>query len=98
MARANNGGWDFVKVGGTYQVKEDHAIYGIRVLEDKSTSNEYIFVVCPTYSNVKIKNEPFVISSPKNLTGMFSGMLQIYEHEEYMPLPIGTPWPFIFPE
>ena len=98
MARANNKGWDFVKVGGVYQVKEDFATYGIRVLEDNSTEEQYIFVVKPTYSSHEMSPEPFTISHCKNLDGVYNGMLQIYERDEYVMLPIGTPWPYTFPE
>lgn len=37
MARANNGGWDFIKVGQQYQYKEDGIIAIVTVLEDNST-------------------------------------------------------------
>ena len=98
MARAVNGGWDFVKVGGLYQVKEDFATYGIRVLEDTSDAEQYVFKVKPTYSSHEMSGEPFTIMHHKNPGGVWSGMLQIYERDEYVMLPIGTPWPFTHPE
>ena len=98
MARANDKGWDFVKVGGLYQVKEDYAVYGIRVLEDLSTEEEYIFKVRVTYASHKMDNKVFTISHNKNPGGFWNGMMQIYEREEYLMLPIGTPWPFLYPE
>ena len=43
MARAVNKGWDFVKVGETYQYKEDWFIAMVTVLEDLSDDNNYHF-------------------------------------------------------
>lgn len=84
MARANNGGWDFVKVGSTYQYKEDGWIAMVKIIEDNSTADEYRFKLWVE----KATDEPpqdgeFEISHAKEVDGYYSGMLQIYEHEEY---------------
>lgn len=84
MSRANNGGWDFVKVGGTYQYKEDGYIAMVKVLEDNSTENEYRFKLKVEKATQSIGDDEFEISHMKDLTGVYSGMLQLYEQEEYM--------------
>ncbi len=86
MSRANNGGWDFVKVGGIYQMKEDWAIYEAEVLEDLSTAERYGFKVRMLKSNVDMKdsNPEFTIDHIKEPGGYWSGMVQIYETPEYM--------------
>ena len=94
MARANNSGWDFVKVGGYYQYKEDHFIGMIECIEDNSDDKYYRFKIQVKQANCKdIGQEPFDISHAKDVGGYWSGMLQIYETPVYMPLPIGSPWP-----
>ena len=86
MARANNGGWDFVKVGKTYQYKEDWFIAKVKILADNSTPEEYIFTLQVEESNVEEqpgKEGVFEIGHAKNVPGYYSGMLQIYEEDEY---------------
>lgn len=84
--RAPNGGWNFVKVGETYQYKEDWFIAMVKVLEDKSDDEYYRFVL----EIQKATHEPFFaqngvieISHVKDLDGVFSGMIQLYETEAY---------------
>jgi len=85
MARANNGGWDFVKVGETYQYKEDYLIAMITILEDNSTDEEYCFKIRFEKANIDMGTDVEIdISHIKNLDGVYSGMLQIYEKEEYI--------------
>ena len=85
MARANNGGWDFVEVGKTYQYKEDWFIAMVTILEDNSTDKEYAFKLGVEKSTHTPPGDgEFEISHAKNLTGVYSGMLQLYENEEYM--------------
>lgn len=84
MARANNGGWDFVKVGSTYQMKEDWAIYEAEIIEDNSTAEEYMFKIKPVKSTVDMgEGKVFNISHVKEPGGYWSGMMQIYETPEY---------------
>ena len=89
MARANNGGWDFIKVGGTYQYKEDWFIAMVTILEDNSTENEYRFKLQTEQSNEEPPTEDgmeegvFTISHIKKVGGYYSGMLQFYKEEEY---------------
>lgn len=85
MARANNGGWDFVKVGESYQYKEDWFIAMVTVLEDKSTEDEYVFNLRVDKANHEPpQNGEFEISHAKEVPGIYGGMLQIYKFPEYM--------------
>lgn len=93
MARANNKGWDFVKVGETYQYKEDWFLALVTVLEDKSTDDTYIFRL-----RTELSNEPppthegeeegiFTISHLKDPGGYYNGMIQFYKEPEYNLVP-----------
>ena len=87
MSRAPNGGWNFVKVGGLYQYKEDWFIAMVTILEDKSDDEYYRFKLRVE----KASEEPFFIeedgtfeiSHIKKMDGIFSGMVQLYENEAY---------------
>jgi len=82
--RANNNGWDFIKVGKTYQYKESVFIAMVTITEDNSTNNEYHFKLRVEKANMTPpQNGVFEISHIKNFTGIYSGMLQLYEIEEY---------------
>jgi hypothetical protein len=83
MARAYNGGWDFVKVGGQYQYKEDWMIAMVTVLEDNSTDKEYIFKLRVDNCNIEPSKEEFEITHIKEKAGYYSGMMQLFEHKEY---------------
>jgi hypothetical protein len=86
MARASEGsGWNFVKVGGTYQYKEDGFIAFVTVLEDNSDDKYYRFKLQVERCNYEKppQNGVFNISSIKELNGVYSGMLQLYEQPEY---------------
>lgn len=85
MARANNGGWDFIKVGETYQYKEDWFIARVTILEDNSTADEYLFKLQTEESNTEppTKDGVFEIEHAKDVGGYYSGMLQLYEQPEY---------------
>lgn len=85
MARANNGGWNFVKVGQSYQYKEDWFIARVTILEDNSTTDEYRFKLQTEESNTEPPTEDgvFEIGHAKDVGGYYSGMLQLYEQEEY---------------
>lgn len=85
MSRAVNKGWDFVKVGNTYQYKEDGWLAMVKVLEDNSTESDYHFKLQVEKSSVELSNDQtiFDISHSKLIGGYYSGMLQIYETEEY---------------
>lgn len=86
MARANNNGWDFVKVGGTYQYKEGGWIAMVKVLEDNSTAEEYAFVLQTEEATdfPPTADGKFDIMNVKDSGGYYSGMLQLYEKPEYM--------------
>lgn len=81
MARASNGGWDFVKVGEIYQYKEDWIIAMIKILENNSDDECYSFKVQVQKSTEKDGGE-FLITNVKG-TGYYSGMIQIYQGEQY---------------
>ena len=90
MSRATNGGWDFVKVGGTYQYKEDGWVAMVKILEDNSTDKEYHFKLQTEEATDEPPTEDgeqegvFSISHVKDMGGMmYSGMLQLYEQAEY---------------
>jgi len=87
--------WGFIKQGGVYQYKEDYIILIVEILEDNSTDNEYVFKLRPIAGTFKV-TEPFEIRFPKSFTGRYSGQMQFYDEPEYIPLPLGTKWPFIF--
>ena len=86
MARANNGGWDFVKVGEVYQYKEDWFIAMVTILEDNSDDKYYSFKVRVEKSNMAPSSQSgeFEVCFVKDLDGVFSGMSQLYEEEAYM--------------
>lgn len=92
MARGNEG-WDFVKQGEVYQYKEDGMVCMVRILEDYSDEASYRFRVKVLASNRNIAGQEFLVSYTKGLSGYYSGMSQFYELPEYIPLPLGTPWP-----
>ncbi len=84
MARANNGGWDFVKVGGTYQYKEDWFFAMVKVIEDNSTAEEYRFKLQVQKSTIEMTGDAeFEISHVKDLDGYYNGMTQLFLEEEY---------------
>ncbi|HPH21862.1 MAG TPA: hypothetical protein PLE32_23895 [Haliscomenobacter sp.] len=86
MARPNNGGWDFIKVGGSYQYYEAGAVFMVTVLQDLSTPSLYEFLIRidkaerdlgPTDSSPQVK-----ISHDKK-DGVYGGMSQFFETERY---------------
>ncbi len=85
MARANNGGWNFVKVGETYQYKEDWFLAMVTILEDNSTEDEYRYKLQTEQSSCEPPGEDgiFDIAHAKEVLGFYSGMLQLYESPEY---------------
>lgn len=84
MARANNGGWDFVKVGKTYQYKEDGWIAMVTIMKDNSNDEQYAFDLRVEKSTEDWGLREFDIANVKGDSGYYSGMLQIYERPEYM--------------
>lgn len=96
MARCDRpGAWDFIKVGGLYQYKEDGLILIVEILEDNSTEEEYDFKIRPIAGYESFSHD-FDISFSKSFTGTFNGQSQFYEKQEYIMLPMGTPWPYIY--
>lgn len=90
MSRATNGGWDFVKVGGIYQYKEDGWVAMVKIIEDNSTNEEYRFKLQTQEATDEPPTEEgeeegvFNISHIKDMGGMlYSGMLQLYKEPEY---------------
>ena len=84
MSRANNNGWDFVKVGGSYQYKEGGFIAMVTVVEDNSDDDYYRFTLRVDKATfTPPDNGEFEISHIKNLDGVYSGRSQLYEDEAY---------------
>lgn len=84
MARANNNGWDFIKVGETYQYKEDSWIAMVTIIEDNSTEKAYCFKLrVEKASEEPPQNGEFEIYYVKDINGFYSGMLQFYKNPEY---------------
>ena len=91
MARSENGGWDFIKVGGIYQYKEDGfggaSVGMVKVLEDTSDEEWYRFLVQVVEGKAALKlwgNKPFPVAHKKNIGGIYSGMPQFYKEPQYM--------------
>ena len=92
MARSENGGWDFIKVGETYQYKEDTGGIGssvvgmVKVLEDNSDGAWYNFLVQVVKGKTALSafgDKPFPVGHRKNIGGIYSGMPQFYKEPEY---------------
>jgi hypothetical protein len=86
MARAcDSGGWDFIKVGETYQYKEGGLIADILILEDRSTDEFYVFKVRFVASSYPIEkgNREMEISYSKTFKGYFHGMSQLFSNSPY---------------
>lgn len=83
MATIHNNGWDFVKEGETYQYKEGGLIGMVKILENKSTDEEYRFLIKFLKSTHDVGEDPITISGTKAIDGHYSGMINIYEHEAY---------------
>jgi len=86
MTTAHNKGWDFVKVGKTYQYKESGFLATVEILEDNSTETEYRFKLQTKTASSTPPTEDgiFEISHIKELNGYYSGMMNIYETTEYI--------------
>jgi len=98
MARANNKGWDFIKVGEIYQYKEEGNVCMVEILEDRSTVDFYKFKLKVLASDGGFPvGITFECSHSKEPGGYWNEMLQFYEKPEYIPLPLGKPWPNALP-
>ena len=90
MARPENNGWDFVKVGGVYQYKEEGIGIGsavvamVEILGDNSSDEFYDFTVKRVKGGKEFGDMPFGVSHKKNIGGIYSGMPQFYEEPCYM--------------
>ena len=93
MARAINGGWDFVEKGGTYHYKEDGFLAEVTILEDNSNDEYYSFKLQVEQCNYSAPPQHgdevgvFEISHVKEMDGMYSGMLQLYPERAYAYTP-----------
>lgn len=83
MARANNGGWDFIKEGNSYQYKEDGWIAMVKVIKDNSDSECYRFDLEVEEATQDYGLRTFDVMHNKDVDGYYSGMLQFYERPEY---------------
>lgn len=84
MARVNNNGWDFVKVGNQYQYKEGSFIAMVTVIKDESNDEFYNFELRVNKSTDRGMSNDFIIVWSKSFDGYFSGMPQFFEKEEYL--------------
>jgi hypothetical protein len=82
MARANNGGWDFVKVGGVYQYKEEGQIAIVKVLSTEPDPNYYRFQLSVLAATFPFDKE-FEVVHHKNPGGYWNEMQQFYPDPEY---------------
>lgn len=96
MTRCNSPvAWDFIKVGGLYQYKEDAMISIVEVLSDTSDDGKYEFLLHPLASNMDVSRN-FTCMSSKENTMFYSGKAEFFQEMEYAVLPIGARWPYIF--
>ena len=74
MSRGTNNGWDFVKVGETYQYKESGWIAMVKVMEDNSTDEEYNFKLRVDKSSWAMPGPPgqFTLTHNKSFNGVYS--------------------------
>lgn len=86
MARANDNGWDFVKVGEVYQYKEEGHIMMVEVMENDSDSEYYHFIVkvLEAPSHKSMIGMCFNVSHSRNPGGYWNNMIQFYETPKYI--------------
>ena len=82
MAVSLKNGWDFVKVGGVYQYKEDWLIAEVEILADYSDEKYYKFHVKALKTNHNV-SKTFHVMGIKDDEGYYSGMINFYETPEY---------------
>ena len=75
MASAQNHGWDFLKVGETYQYKEGKFIAMVQIDEDNSTDDSYQFVIEILKATYKPAKQRFEISCIKSIDFGYPGMV-----------------------
>ena len=101
MSRGNEG-WDFVKEGKILQYQEERCVAMVEIVKDNSDdgyyNGYYNFTVKVLASDIFFKpGELFDVGHSKTEKGYYSGMPQFYESLEYLPLPLGKPWPRSLP-
>lgn len=87
MATADNGGWDFIKKGKTYQYKQGDLVGIIKILKIDSTEKNYIFDVIVEKASVNPRQIEFKITHKKDLNDEWvaknvNDMIQIYPKPE----------------
>lgn len=87
MAKANDNGWDFVEVGKTYLLIESGFYSLATVLDDNSSSEYYSFKMRFEKSTGRLSQPIIEISHGKNFSGVCSGMVSIFELDEYTIIP-----------
>lgn len=83
MSTANNNGWDFVKVGETYQYKEGSFIAMISIIEDNSDDENYRFTIKILEATRKPRSMVCDIFSQKLLSFGYPGMCKIFKKIMY---------------
>lgn len=84
MITATNNGWDFIKVGNTYQYKDDWFVANVTILSDLSNEYNYIFIVKINEANIEQYEEKNILeivntknsSTQSNNTQYFSEKLK----------------------
>ena len=95
MAKATDNGWDFVQVGKSYLLIES-GVYSIAtVLDDYSTSEYYYFKMRFEKSTDSLSQPILEISHQKNYSGGYSGMVSIFELDDY-PISPDNIWKWEF--
>jgi hypothetical protein len=95
MAKATDNGWDFVQVGKTYFLIESGVYSLATVLDNYSTSEYYYFKMRFEKSTVSYSQPILEISHQKNYSGGYSGMVSIFELEEF-PISRDINWKWEF--
>ena len=83
MASAQDHGWDFLKVGETYQYKQGKFIAMVQIADDNSTDDFYQFVIEileATYKPAKLR---FEISCIKSIDFGYPGMVYFFDKIEF---------------
>lgn len=83
MSTSPNNGWDFVKIGETYQYKEGSFIAMISIVEDKSDDEYYRFTIKILEANREPPSMICDIISQKGLSFGYPGMSKIFKKMMY---------------
>ena len=83
MASAHDHGWNFLKVGETYQYKEGKFVAMVLIVEDNSTDDLYQFVIEILEATFKPANLRFEISCIKAIDFGYPVMVHSFDKIEF---------------